>query len=277
MHIPKEIRDLDLHYIQPSPFRSFTTSNLEYDCHYSTNSAVVLILQRLSSWAEPEDDEFAAVPMFIWYTMPCHAMPCHAMPFLWYDSRPSEPTSALSLPSLRWLTDWLTERLNCRWSKKPFFSPMVSKREWEWERSFELWWERGGWASPYPPHPSPLSHPDLGKVSVSPRCKFNFIATAQPPATTKEVTYSINRLLCWLINKPLWGPLCLRGTFYLLTHIKRSVLYLLRWSRRLRGCSEIKVVSPEAWSPMVSVPSFSYVFVCSNLDRNNVPTSRRPS
>ena len=53
-----------------------------------------------------------------------------------------------------------------------------------------------------------------------------------------------------------------RGLF-IIPHIKLTVLYLLCYSRRFHGCSEIKVASPEAWRPLRQTQSFWFVLTCS--------------
>ena len=68
--------------------------------------------------------------------------------------------------------------------------------------------------------------------------KFNFVATAQPPATTKEVQYRpLNRLVDKIRN-------CLsdkRRSFFAHPHIKQPVISLLPCSMRLHDCYIIKL------------------------------------
>ena len=75
---------------------------------------------------------------------------------------------------------------------------------------------------------------------------YIFGATAQPPTLTKKVKYMYRLLIMWVNKLASLRPICLREAiclFFINRHIKRSVLYLLHWSKRLCGCSEIKLVS----------------------------------
>ena len=63
-------------------------------------------------------------------------------------------------------------------------------------------------------------------------------------------SYSADRLICRLMSKPLWGPICRREfAFFINQHCMRSVLYV-HCSMRFWGCSKIKVECPDAWEGM---------------------------
>ena len=83
------------------------------------------------------------------------------------------------------------------------------------------------------------SSPSVGHRSASFfRRNFDFVATAQPPATTKEVQFRpLNRLVDKIRN-------CLsdkRRSFFAHPHIKQPVISLLPCSMRLHDCYIIKL------------------------------------
>ena len=88
--------------------------------------------------------------------------------------------------------------------------------------------------------------------------------------------HSTDHLICGLINKAncLWGILGLREVF-LIRHTKWSILYLLCWSRRLRGCYEIKLASQRLYTCLTASKVMRTAAAAAATNDNSIPPPPR--